>query len=300
MKIEFEIVRPDEGSSFRILHTIRNEEEYKSLYHYHPEYEIVCVLNSSGARHVGNHFSSYKNGDLVIMGPNLPHSGFDLNAHGLHEEIVIQIKENMFKQTIIPIPEMAEIIPLLEKVKYGICFSGNSKEEITKRLIGLLNLSSFEKFMELISILHLMATTTEYELLNPETIFSSAIVKNNIRLQNIFNYVEQHFQEEINIKKVAAVANLSVSSFCTYFKKTMNTNFTDFLNHYRIQRACIMLQHEKTISETSFECGFNNIPYFNKVFKSIVKKTPSAFKKEKMNANFFTTTKNALALAGIL
>ena len=299
MKIEFEVIHPDEGSSLRILHNKTNAEEHPWLYHYHPEYEIVCVLYGSGTRHVGNHFSNYENGDLVFMGPNLPHAGFGLDAHGPHEEIIIQVKESVFKQAILPRPEMAAIQSLLEKVKYGICFTGSIKEKITKRLIKLIELEPFEKFIELISILQMMATSSEYKLLNPQTIFSSAIVKNNIRLQNIFTYVEQHFHEEIDIKKVAAVANLSISSFCTYFKKIMNTNFTDFLNHYRIQRACIMLQHEKTISETSFECGFNNVPYFNKVFKSITKKTPSEFKKEKMNVDMFTTSKGALALADI-
>lgn len=299
MKIEFEIIQPDEGSSLRILHNKTNAEEYPWFYHYHPEYEIVCVLYGNGTRHVGNHFSSYENGDLVFMGPNLPHAGFGLNAHGPHEEIVVQVKEAVFKQLIFPRPEMTRIQDLLEKVKYGMAFTGRTKEKITKRLQKLIQLEPFEKLIEFISILQLMATSSEYKLLNPQTIFSSSIVKNNIRLQNIFTYVEQHFHEEIDIKKVAAIANLSVSSFCTYFKKIMNTNFTDFLNRYRVQRACIMLQHEKTISETSFECGFNNVPYFNKVFKAITKKTPSEFKKERMNIDFFTTTKNALALADV-
>jgi AraC-like DNA-binding protein/quercetin dioxygenase-like cupin family protein len=297
MKIEFEIIHPDEGSSFRILHNKTNAEEYPWLYHYHPEYELVCVLYGSGTRHVGNHFSNYENGDLVFMGPNLPHAGFGLDAHGPHEEIVIQIRETVFKQSVLTRPEMAAITELLEKVKFGVSFTGATKAKITERLTHLTKLAPFEKFMELISILQMMATTTEYEVLNPQTIFSSALIKNNIRLQNIFNYVEQHFQEEIDIRKVATIANLSVSSFCTYFKKIMNTTFTDFLNKYRIQKACMMLQQEKTISETCFECGFNNVPYFNKVFKTVTGKTPSAFKKEKLKIHFFPA-KTVRALVG--
>jgi AraC-like DNA-binding protein/quercetin dioxygenase-like cupin family protein len=297
MKIEFEVIHPDEGSSFRILHNKTNAEDHPWFYHYHPEYEIVCVLFGNGTRHVGNHLDYYQNGDLVFMGPNLPHAGFGLKGHGPHEEIVIQVKESVFKQSILSRPEMTAIHALLEKSKYGICFSGEAKEKITKKLMKLLKLEPFEKFIEFLSILQIMATTADYKLLNPQTIFSSAIVKNNIRLQNIFNYVEQHFQEEIDIKKVASIANLSISSFCTYFKKIMNTNFTDFLNHYRIQQACLMLQQEKTISETCFECGFNNVPYFNKVFKAITKKTPSEFKKEKMKADFFPSSKEIFTMA---
>lgn len=282
MKVDFEMILPDEGSSFRLLHTKTRPENYPWQYHYHPEYEIVCVLNGSGTRHVGNHFSSYEDGDLVFMGPNLPHGGFGLNAHGLHEEIVIQIREEVFNESILKRPEMSAIGILLEKSKHGIYFTGATKEKITKKLSRFPKLSSFEKFMELISVLQIMATSPEYELLNPANALASLIKKNNSRLQHILSYVEEHFNDEVDIRKVAAIANLSVPSFCNYFKKLMNSTFTDFINHYRIQRACVFLLQDKTVTETCFECGFNNLTYFNKVFKTIMKKTPSEFKKNKI------------------
>jgi AraC-like DNA-binding protein len=282
MKLEYEMIQPDEGSSFRLLHEKVIAEKFGWDYHFHPEYEIVCVLNGSGTRHVGNSFSRYENGDLVFLGPNLPHAGFGLNALGLHEEIVLQIREDVFNQFILTRPEMAAIRTLLERVKYGVCFSGQTKEKVTLKLRRLLKLSQFEKFRELLSILQMMATSTEYSLLNQDLKISSSIAKNNLRLQNIFNYVEEHYSEEMEIKKVASIANLSVPAFCNYFRKIMNTTFTDFVNQYRIQRACSLLQEERTIYETCFECGFNNVAYFNKVFKQITGKTPSEFKREKL------------------
>ena len=281
MKIEYEIIHPDQGSSFRLLHTNTDAEQYAWQYHYHPEFEITCVPRGSGSRHIGNHFSHYTDGNLVFLGPNLPHAGFGLNSHGPHEEIVIQVKEEVLMQSVANRPEMLAIQKLLEKTKHGIYFTGKTKELITKRLQKFLTLPAFERYMELISILQTMAMSKEMVLVNPETDLAQLISKNNIRLQHIFTYVEQHYQHEVNIKQVASAANLSVPAFCNYFKKIMGTTFTDFVNQYRIQRACMLLQQEKSVSETSFECGFNNVVYFNKVFKSIIKKTPSAFKKEK-------------------
>src|SRR3982750_3885240 len=133
MKIDLELILPDEGSSFRLLHTKTTAEKFPWQYHYHPEYEIVCVLQGDGTRHVGNHFSSYRNGDLVLMGPNLPHAGFGLNAHGMHEEIVIQIKEEVLQESIMNRPEMNAISALLQKAKYGLHFYGNTKESVTKK-----------------------------------------------------------------------------------------------------------------------------------------------------------------------
>lgn len=281
MKVDLELILPDEGSSFRLLHTKTKAEKFPWQYHYHPEYELVCVLYGSGTRHVGNNFSSYENGDLVFMGPNLPHAGFGLNAHGMHEEIVVQIKEEVFMQSILTRPEMSTVASLLEKAKYGVVFRGDAKEKVTKRLKKLTGLPSFEKYIELLYVLEIMATSSEYELLNSANTISMLVKKNNSRLQNILAYVEKHYNEEVDIKKVASIANLSVPSFCTYFKKLMNCTFTDFINQYRIQRACALMQQEKTITEICYDCGFNNVVYFNKVFKAITKKTPSEYKKEK-------------------
>ena len=279
MKIEFELIQEDEGSSFRLLHEKIPAEEYSWQYHYHPEYELVCVLAGNGTRQVGNHASNYENGDLVLMGPDLPHSGFGLNTHGMIEQVVVQFKKEVFGPSLLMRPEMKFINLLLDKSRYGVCFGEITKEKVMKKMVRLLKLPPFERFIEFTGILQLLATDEEYKLLNSQVTLPTTIRKVHVRLQNIFNYVEQNFQEEINIKKVAAIAHLTVPAFCNYFKKIMNITFTDFINQYRIEQACILLQQEKSIGEVCFECGFNNVPYFNKVFKNIVKKTPSEFKK---------------------
>ena len=92
MKTEFEKIIPDNGSSFTLLHVNVPVNSVPWHYHYHPEIELVCVLKGSGKRHVGNHLSYFDSGDLVLIGPNLPHSGFGNGALGLHEEIVVQFK----------------------------------------------------------------------------------------------------------------------------------------------------------------------------------------------------------------
>ncbi len=279
MKIEFELIQEDEGSSLRILHEKIPAEEYSWQYHYHPEFELVYVLAGDGTRQVGNHASNYTNGDLVLMGPDLPHSGFGLNTRGMIEQVVVQFKKEVFGPSLLQRPEMKQIGLLLERSMYGISFGEATKEKVMKKMVKLLKLPPFERYIEFTTVLQLLAASGDYTLLNSQVTLPTTIRKVHVRLQNIFNYVEQNFHEEINIKKVAAIAHLTVPAFCNYFKKIMNITFTDFINQYRIEQACMMLQQEKSIGEVCFECGFNNVPYFNKVFKNIVKKTPSEFKK---------------------
>ena len=282
MKIEFESVQEDPASSFRLLHQKLPAEKYSWQYHYHPEFELVCVLAGNGTRQVGNHVSNYENGDLVLMGPNLPHSGFGLNVTGIVEQVVIQFKEEVLGPSLLMRQEMKLISALLDKARFGISFIGATKQKVTKKLMRLLKMPPFERFIELISVLQTLATSDDYVLLNSKATHPASIKKVHVRLQNIFNYVEQNFQEDIDIKKVAGLVHLTVPAFCNYFKKIMNITFTDFINQYRIEQACIMLQQDISVGTVCFNCGFNNVTYFNKVFKTLTKKTPTEFKKGKL------------------
>lgn len=279
MKVEFELIQEDEGSSMRILHERLSTEKFAWTYHYHPEYELVYVVSGTGTRQVGNHFGAYENGDLVLMGPELPHSGFGLSKRGMIEQLVVQFKKEVFAPSFLQRPEMNGIHLMLERARYGISFSENVKAAMGNKLLALPALPPFERFLALITILQQLSHATDYSLLNAQVTLPNTVRKVHARLQNIFDYVERHYHEEINIKTVADIAHLTVPAFCNYFKRVMNITFTDFLNQYRIEQACILLKQEKSVGEVCFECGFNNVPYFNKVFKNIIHKTPSEFKK---------------------
>ena len=281
MRIEFEIVKPDEGSCFRLLHQKTTSTDYQWQYHYHPEIEITCVRNGRGSRHVGNHWGMYHHGELALIGANLPHSGFGLNASDPHEEIVVQVKEEMIFSGV-KRPEMAIISQLFERAKYGLVFHGKTKKIITQKLVELTDCSPFDKFIGLMNIFQELALSGEYLQLNNEFTSSAILDKRKLRLQKIFTYVEQHFDKEVLIADAARLVGLSIPSFCNFFKKATKSTFTDFVNHYRIQKACLLLHEDKTIAETCFATGFNNVTYFNKVFKGIVNKTPSEFRSTTM------------------
>ncbi len=279
MKTEFEVIRPDEGSSFRILHTVVLPELFRWQFHYHPEYEIVCVCHGSGRRHVGMHLSQYEDGDLVFIGPNLPHSGFGQGAVGPHEEIVIQLKENLLGEHFLEMPEMKAVKKLFERSHLGVCFHGQTKIEVKQRLRKLLHLSPFERLLELVNILQILATTSDSSLLNTEGIKLEVSPKDEVRLNKILKYVEENFQKPIDIQEIASISHLTVPSFCHYFKKMMNVTFTDFVNQYRVNHACRMLSTDKSITDIGYESGFGNVAYFNRVFKSHKQQSPSEYRK---------------------
>lgn len=276
MKVTFERVIPDEKSSFRTIHNTAPISEFKWEYHYHPEIELVCVVSGSGTRHVGYHKSNYTNGDLVLIGSNIPHSGFGLNSNDPHEEIVLQ-----FKEDILQFPEeeseARSIRSLLELSKFGILYKTDIKTKLLPKLRQMLKSEGYKRYLLLLEILFELSKCDEYELMNQEIMPYTIIAKNKTRLQNIFTYVERNYDKDIDIEDVAKLANLTLPAFCNFFKKATQITFTEFVNRYRINKACLLMTQDKTISECSYSCGFNNVTYFNRMFKKYTEKTPSEF-----------------------
>ncbi|MES1215335.1 MAG: AraC family transcriptional regulator, partial [Bacteroidota bacterium] len=92
MKVKLEEIKPGIDSSFTILLTPKLNDLF--YWHFHPEYEIVYVEAPGGVRHVGDHISRYKESDLVLIGPNIPHLNFDYGVKEIAETVVVQMKED--------------------------------------------------------------------------------------------------------------------------------------------------------------------------------------------------------------
>lgn len=276
MKVEYEKILPDSGSSFRLIHWKSENDRY--FWHYHPEYEIVFVRKGSGKLHIGEHLKNYEEGELFFIGPDLPHTGFGYGVIGEHEEIVVQLRKDFLGEEFMQKPELQHIRELFERAKQGLSFQGKARKVIANKLQKMLTLSHFERLVELLNIFHILATTTEFSLLNPSDKRFDFSHKDEYRINKVYEYVEQNYQQSIDIQAVADLANLTVPSFCRYFKKITHVTYTDFVNEYRINQACRLLSDDKPIADICFEVGFNNISHFNKTFKQLKGVSPREFK----------------------
>jgi AraC-like DNA-binding protein len=276
MKVEYEKISPDTGSSFRLIHWKSENDRY--FWHYHPEYEIVFVRKGSGKLHIGEHLKNYEEGELVFIGPDLPHTGFGYGVIGEHEEIVVQLRKDFLGEEFMQKPELQHIRKLFERAKQGLSFQGKSRKIVASKLQKMLTFSNFERLVELLKIFEILATTTEFSVLNAADKRFDFNHKDEDRINNVYKYVEQNYQQNIDIQVVADLANLTVPSFCRYFKKISHITYTDFVNEYRINQACRLLFENKPIADICFEVGFNNISHFNKTFKQLKGMSPREYK----------------------
>lgn len=280
MKAKLEKIDPLFGSSFtmRNFHGIRsNTPEW----HFHPEYEIVYVSNGRGKRHIANHISYFEDGDLILLGPHLPHFGFTEKIEEEHEEIVLQMKPDFLGQTFMALPEISGIRQLFERAHVGISFYGKTKTNVGTQMKQMLRLQGFERLMALLQLLQQLATSREYKLLNIERFSLEVDSQHFDRMQEIYEYVGKHYQKEISLQEIARRVNMTPPAFCRFFKKLTKKTFTQFTNEMRVAQACRLLANEHlSIASVSYESGFNNLSHFNKQFRLITGLSPSEYRKQ--------------------
>lgn len=279
-----ESVSPDVGSSFTCLKYYRDENIKSNFWHYHPEIELIFVHKGSGKRQIGSNISYFTDGDLILIGSNLPHCGMTNENTKNEYEVVIQFSKEFLGQDFWKAVEMSRISALLEKAKSGIVFGEDFKKALKPKIDALTESHSLSKLLLLIEVLDQMSLTQDYKILNASKYYLQTQKEDNDRINVIFNYVKDHFKEQITLETVAELSNMTVPSFCRYFKKITNKTFTQFVNEYRITHSLKLLAEQPmSITEVCFDSGFNNFSYFNKTFKEHTQKSPSQYRKEFSN-----------------
>ncbi|WP_348813566.1 AraC family transcriptional regulator [Flavobacterium maritimum] len=276
-----EVITTSYGSSFSFSKYVENANSKSHLWHYHPEIELVYINGGSGKRQIGSHISYYTDGDLILIGSNLPHCGFTNEQTGNKNETVIQMKPNFLGNEFFGIPEMANCQNLFSQAKAGIAFEGETKKRIGSMIEMMENQMPFERLLSMLTILKELELSKEYTILNAVGFSMEMQVQDNDRINVVFNYVKDHFQESITLDEVSQLVSMTTPSFCRYFKKITNKTFTTFVNEYRLVHASKLLAEMPiSINEICYESGFNNFSHFNKSFKAYTGKSASQYRQE--------------------
>jgi AraC-like DNA-binding protein len=281
MKAKIERIEPAAGSSFLVRAFADPNYCNRPRWHCHPEYEIVYISNGRGKRHIGDHISYYEDGDLIFLGPDLPHFGFTEELYEQHVEIVLQMKEDFLGESFLDKPEMLDIRQMFQRSRQGISFYGDTKREVGELLKQMPERAPFERLLMLLSVLQKMALSNEYRLLGANGFGIEVNAQDQDRMRAVYFYVEENFKDAISLAEVARRVNMTIPAFCRYFKRLTNKTFIQFVNEYRVAHASRMLSDESlSISVIGFESGFNNISHFNKQFREIMKISPRDYRKK--------------------
>ena len=236
---------------------------------------------SNVKRIIGDSIEEIGEYELVLIGPNLHHGWFTSSSSGsdIHE-ITIQFHRDLFNEEFLSRKIMKPIKDMFERSVHGILFSNKTAVDIYQRISQVSKFDSMDYFLELISILYDLANSRNQRLLSTYTA-NRENFENSDNIKTVYEYVQENFENKIMLAEVAELVNMSHVSFNRFMKKRTGKTFVDYVNDVRIGYAAIRLvEKDNSISEIAFNCGFNNIANFNRVFKKLKKCTPSQYKNE--------------------
>jgi AraC-like DNA-binding protein len=281
IKPAFEKINPEFGTSIRVKQHSKIVENTLPFWHFHPELELVYVNKAKGKRHIGSHLSYFNNSQLLLIGANLPHSGFTDRFSTNGSETIVQFKEDFLGSSFLNIPEMKSIKNLFYRAKKGVIFNNDTKKIIGAKVQSLVEKKGMGRILTFLEILQELATTSNYSLLNVDGFAFEIEPQDNKKIDIVFGHVNTNFKRSIPLSEISDKVSMTVPAFCRYFKKVTGKTFTLFVNEFRIVHATKLLAENPTsITDVCFESGFNNFSHFNKLFKQITGKTPLKYRNE--------------------
>jgi AraC-like DNA-binding protein len=276
-------------SSFSVRHDVM--PNYGNIWHYHSELELHYNIQGEGVRFIGDNIGNFAAGELILLGENLPHAWrcreeyYHANSGLNIEAIVMHFLPTCLGKDILNLPEAYLIPKLFERARSGMIITGESKVKIIELMKQAIDASNIDRIIIMLSILKHLAETTEYKpIVNEISAFQQNTDLDDKRLSNIYTYTLSNYKRDITLKEISALSNLSITSFCRYFKLMTNKTYYDFLTEIRISHACRQLVENKLTTELiCFNCGFNNISNFYRHFKKIKGVTPVEYKRKYLN-----------------
>jgi AraC-like DNA-binding protein len=258
---------------------------YPTPWHFHPEYEIVLVTESTGKRFIGDSVSNFNPGNLALIGPNLPHlyrndAGYYHPSSKLRAtSVVVHFLDTSFGDNFLSLPETNKIKQLLAKSVRGLDFNGKTNLILSDKLVELTKLNGFSRYIKLLEILQIMSETKEFNFISGGGI-TGLNEKESERMDDVLKFVMKNFGEDISLQDAARVANMAENSFSRFFKQRTRKTFTGYLAELRLSHAAkLLIENNKPIVDICYECGFKNLSNFHRYFKIMHGNTPLSYRK---------------------
>lgn len=274
-----EITPLTQADCFTIFSRIKSEFDFPL--HSHEELELNFIMNAKGARRiVGDHIGDIDDLELVLVGSNLPHvwQTHKCKSKAI-KEITIQFHKDLFDEKFLRRNQMSFIRTMLERSARGILFARPTIEQIMPRLTLLTQKQGFDSVLELLSILHDLSISRNMHTLSDATFSNVEVSYNSRRVDRALEYMNQNFQKPITLTEVARLSNMTDVSFSRFFKNRTGITFMDSLLEMRLGHASrLLIDTTQSVAEVAYNCGFNNISNFNRLFKKKKGCTPKEFR----------------------
>ncbi|MBL9217021.1 MAG: AraC family transcriptional regulator [Opitutaceae bacterium] len=283
MQARFEKIPPGQDRSFHLAE--RRVPRFDAPWHFHQEFELTLIVESQGWRFVGDSIERFSGGDLVLLGPNLPHFWRNEGRTPCAHSIVIQFRADWLGPAFWDAPEMRRARRLLARAGRGLVFRGRNAAVATARLRALRGRRGLGALLEVIALLDLLAGASARELASA-AYTPSLNLRAEARLARVYAFLIRHFSEPLTLPQIARVAAMTPAAFSRYFKRATGRNVSVFLTELRIDQAMRLLSEtERTVAEIAAEAGFTTLSSFNRRFRERLKCAPRDYRRALLSAS---------------
>lgn len=263
-----------------------------NYWHYHPEIELTYIRKSSGTRLAGDSIERFADGDLILLGSNLPHMWRNddkyFEEHSEHhiESVAIHFLPDFWGKDFLGLIENRHIQELLKEARRGFKIFGATHTIVVEKMEEILYLKQTQRLVQLLEILDIIAGSSERKHLASEGFVDQYQIDPNDKINDIYQYTLNNFKKGITIQEVAKHVHISPNYFCRYFKQRTSKTYIQFVTELRVGHACkLLLENNLNINQICYESGFNNVSNFNRKFKEIIGQSPSQYYKEYSKKN---------------
>lgn len=270
--------------AFRVKYV--DEFYLNSTFHFHNACEMVLIEEGYGKRIVGDHVEDFDSGDLVLMGPNLPHIWQTDNVF-LQKKKNVRVRSTVIYfapavvLNLIAGTEAAnDVEQLFAKASRGLRIKSSTHRLLLQKIAEINQTEGLKKVAVFLEMIDLLSHSADYDFLASSTYRNAMSTKDTGRFNDVYQFLITNFHREIPLEEIAGVAKMSPTAFCRYFKARTQKSFVRFLLEIRISHACKLLRgNERSIMEIGMDSGYNNLVHFNKCFKSVTDMSPSEYRK---------------------
>ena len=271
---------PEEGFIFKSI----TGETCNCPWHFHPEYEIVLSLDSTGYRIVGDNFTTLTPGDLVLLGANLPHTykcTDDLETSKRHPDCLLIQFEETFWLNLLELPVFVAVRQLFRRAALGLEFKGSARAKVEELMRQMIDAGGIKRIALFLEILDTLSRSDACNPISSSGFSATSDPHNEERINRVCQFINDNLQHPITVTQVAKLVHLSEGAFSRFFRMHLGKTFPKLLNELRIGRACQYLaETDMPITQVAMSCGYNNLSNFNRQFLKLKEMTPRDFRKQ--------------------
>lgn len=280
-------VSSDASFLYKQLHL----DYFTNPWHFHKEYELVLIDKSRGTRFIGDNVNRFEDGDLCLIGSNIPHlyrnseEYYAKNSILKAKSIFIHFTKDFLGHHFFDIPEMKMVLRLLERSSLALEIHGKTKKYIIGKLHSMEDEKPPQRLLSLLEILITLSQSNDVKALL-STGFSASTSGDSDKINHVFQFIMKNYTEEIYVQDIASKLNMSVAAFSRYFKHHTRKTFSDYVTEIRIGHACrLLMENNLSISEISYKSGFDNLSNFYRHFRKIIGMVPKDYRNRFLKTN---------------